>query len=112
MATASNSEALSLLELFSEAMNRRVTLECREDYTQCISTVRTEYSAALKHLPRIEIIAVGVVSETFASDDCHIVYQKSALYKGDVFTKRLSPAMFEPAIERLGLGRLTVSVCE
>ena len=111
MATALKSEALPLLELFSEAMNRRVMLECREDNTQCISAVRTGYSAALRHLPRTERIAVGVVSETFASDDCHIVYQESALHKGDVFTKRLSPAMFEPAIERLGLRRPTASGC-
>ena len=33
MTTALKSEALPLLELFSESMNRRVTLECREDNT-------------------------------------------------------------------------------
>ena len=44
MATALKSEALPLLELFSEAMNRRVMLECREDNTQCISAVGTGYS--------------------------------------------------------------------
>ena len=111
MATALKSEALLLLELFNEALSRRVMLECREDNTQCISAVRTGYSAALRHLPRTERIAVGVVSETFAFDDCHIVYQEFAFHKGTVFTKRLSPDIFEPAIERLGLSRPTASAC-
>ena len=106
MATALKYEALSLLELFSEAINRRVMLECRKNNTQCISTVRTEYSAVLGHLPRTETIAVGVVSETFDSDDCYIVYLESALHKGNVFTKRPSRAMFEPA---MGLRRPTAS---
>ena len=47
MATALKSEALPLLELFSEALNRKVMLECREDNTQCISAVKSGYSAAL-----------------------------------------------------------------
>ena len=109
MATALKSEALPLLELFSEALNRKVMLECREDNTQCISAVKSGYSAALRHLPRTERISVGVISETFATDDCRIVYQESALHKGDVFTKRLAPALFETAIERLGLRRPTAS---
>ena len=109
MATALKSEALPLLELFSEALNRKVMLECREDNTQCISAVKSGYSAALRHLPRTERIPVGVISETFATDDCRIVYQESALHKGDVFTKRLAPALFETAIEWLGLRRPTAS---
>ena len=109
MATALKSEALPLLELFCEALNRKVMLECRENNTQCISAVKSGYSAALRHLPRTERISVGVISETFATDDCRIVYQESALHKGDVFTKRLAPALFETAIERLGLRRPTAS---
>ena len=64
MATALKSEALPLLGLFGEALGRTVTLECREDNTQCISAAKSGYSAALRHLPRTERIAVGVVSET------------------------------------------------
>ena len=70
MATALKSEALLLLELLSEAMNRRIMPECRDDNTQCISAVRTGYSAALWHLPRTERIAVGVVSEKFPDMPC------------------------------------------
>ena len=73
--------------------------------TQCISAVKTGCLAALHHLPRTERIAVGVVSETFATDGCRIVYQESSLHKGDVFTKRLAPALFETAIELLGRRR-------
>ena len=75
MATALESEALPLL-LFSEALDRTVTLECREYNTQCISAVKTKYSAALRRLLRTERIIAGVVSETFATDDCRIVYQE------------------------------------
>ena len=105
MATALKSEALPLLGLFSEAVGRTVTIECRENNTQCISVVKSGYSAALRLRPRTERIAVGVVSETFATDACRVVYQESALHKGNVFTKRLAPALFETAIERLGLRR-------
>ena len=69
MATALKSEALPLLELFGEALNRKVMLECREDNTQCISAVKSGYSAALRHLPRTERISVGVISETFVTDN-------------------------------------------
>ena len=105
MATALKSEALPLLGLFSEALGRTVTLECREDNTQRISAVKTGYSAALRHLPRTERIAVSVVSETFATDDCRTVYQEPSLHRGNVFTKRLVPALFEIAIERLDFRR-------
>ena len=105
MATALKSEALPLLGLFSEALGRTVTFECREDNTQCISAVKSGYSAALRHLLRTERISVGVVSETFATDGCRIVCRESSLHKGDVFTKRLAPALFETAVERLGLRR-------
>ena len=73
MATVLKSEALPLLELLCEAMNCRVMLESRENNTLCISSVRKGYSAAFRHLPRTERVAMGVVSETFAYDDCHIV---------------------------------------
>ena len=82
MAIALKFEALPLLGLFSGALGRKVTLECREDNTQCISAVKTGYSAALRHLPRTERISMGVVSETFATNACRIVCQESSLHKG------------------------------
>ena len=105
MATALKSEALPLPGLFSEALGRTVMLECRENNSQCISVVKTGYSAALRHLPRKERIAVGVVGGTLSPDNCRIVYQESSLHKGDVFTKWLAPALLESAIERWGLRR-------
>ena len=102
MAAVLKSEALPLLGLFGEALSKMVSLECREDNTQCISAGKTGYSAALRRLPRTERIAVGVVNGTFATDDCRIVCQESSLHKGNVSTKRLAPALFETALGRLG----------
>jgi hypothetical protein len=103
MATALKSEALPLLDLMSAALGRSVCLECREDNTQCITAVKTGYSAALRHLPRTERIALAFAFDIFSGPDCDLVYQESALHKGDVFTKRLEPAKFETAVLRLGL---------
>ena len=47
MATALKSEGLRLLELFSEALNKKVMLECRAPNNQCISAFKSGYSAAL-----------------------------------------------------------------
>ena len=105
MATALKSEALPLLDLFTLTLGRSVVLECREDNTQCIAAIKSGYSPALRHLPRTERIALSVAHETFADPCCVLQYQESALHKGDVFTKRLSPALFEIAIPRLGLTR-------
>ena len=66
---------------------------------------------AIETLARSERITVGIVCPTFVSNDCRIVYQESAHNKSDFFTKRLSPAMFELAIERLGLMRSTAFEC-
>ena len=79
MAIALKSEALPLLELFREEMNRRVMRECRENTTKCISAVQTGYSAVSRHCPRTKRIALGVDSKSFASDDCHIAQALPAL---------------------------------
>ena len=110
MASALKSEALPLLELFSEAMNRRVMLECREDNTQCISAVKNGQSANMRHLGRVHRVSIGAMHELFyptsevdpvtgeideqPSLGCKIVYSESAKHKGDFFTKALAKDAF------------------
>jgi hypothetical protein len=109
MATSLKSEALPMVDLFSQALGRDVGLLCLEDNTQCIAAVKKGYSAALRHLARTERIALGVAHEQFFADDSNFVleYQASELHKGDVFTKKLTPAPFEHAItELLGMSGL------
>ena len=97
-----------MLDLLSAALNREVHLDAREDNTQCIAAVRSGYSAALRHLPRTERIALSTCHEIFVEDaERHSLnYEVSENHKGDVFTKRLSPAAFERAIAMLGLRRM------
>jgi hypothetical protein len=79
-------------------------LLCLEDNTQCIAAVKKGYSPALRHLHRTERIALGVAHEQFFGVNSNFVleHQASALHKGDSFTKKLVPHMFELAIkERL-----------
>ena len=109
MATALKSEALPLLDLLTLTLGRPVVLECREDNTQCIAAVRSGYSPSLRHLPRTERIALSVAHETFSNPSCVLVYQCSSGHKGDVFTKRLAPSLFETAIPRLGLSRRSLA---
>ena len=42
----------------------------------------------------ISMIALLVARKTFECPDCRLVYQESALDKGDVFTKKLGPATY------------------
>ena len=109
MATSLKSEALPMVDLFSQALGRDVGLLCLEDNTQCIAAVKKGYSAALRHLARTERIALGVAHEQFFADDSNFVleYQASERHKGDVFTKKLTPAPFEHAVtELLGMSGL------
>ena len=50
IATALKSEALPLLDIFSEAMNRRIMLEFREDNDQCISAFPNGIQCGIKTL--------------------------------------------------------------
>ena len=97
-----------MLDLFRCALGREVHLDVREDNAQCISAVRNGYSAALRHLPRSERIALSVCYEVFMEDsERHSLnYEPTATHKADMFTKRLSPAAFEKAIEMVGLRRM------
>ena len=56
--------------------------------------IKTGCSAALRHLLRMGRIALPVARETVECPDCQLVYQESALHKGDVFTKKLGPATY------------------
>ena len=65
LATALKPEVLPMLELLEQALGRPVRPRCLEDNTQCIQAADTGYSAALRHLPWIERISLGVVHGFF-----------------------------------------------
>ena len=109
LSTALKSEVLPVIDLFRTALQRDVLLECLEDNTQCITAVETGYSSALRHLPRTERISLSFAHDVFQEPGCLIRHQESSLHKGDVFTKRLEPAKFEPAVSRLGLRRMSTT---
>ena len=95
-----------MIDLFSQALGRPVGLLCLEDNTQCIAAVKKGYSPALRHLARTERITLGVAHEQFFGDNSNFVleYQESSKHKGDSFTKKLVPHLFEIAIkERLSM---------
>jgi hypothetical protein len=111
MATACKTEALPMVDLFSQALGRPVGLTCLEDNTQCIAAVRTGYSAALRHLARTAKIALSVCHEQFFGDNegFSLVYEESTRHKGDIFTKKLEPWKFERAMtELLNMKRATL----
>ena len=95
------------MELLEHALGRPILLRCLEDNTQCLQAAETGYSAALRHLPRTERIATGVVHEIFSerSDQHELVYQETSSHKGDMFTKRLDPNAFERALTLINLVR-------
>ena len=108
LSTAMKLEGLPMQDLFSRALGREVTLEAREDNTQCIAAVKNGYSAALRHLPRTERIALSVCHELFIENEGTYVlkYEPSEEHRGDIFTKKLSPMSFERAVEMACLRRM------
>ena len=93
------------MQIFLErVLRRRVPLVCLEDNTQCLGAVKSGYSAALRSLPRTERISLSVAHETYVlTKGNEIRHHPTDQHKGDVFTKRLDPAKFEEALDRLGL---------
>ena len=104
MSTSARAEAIPMQVLLERALGRRVDLICLEDNTQCLTAVKTGYSAALRSLPRTERISLSVAHETFVlTPGNEIRYHPTETHKGDAFTKRLDPNKFEIALELLGL---------
>ena len=94
-------------QIFLEsALGRRVDLVCLEDNTQCLSTVKSGCSAALRSLPRTERISLSVAHRTFMlTPGDEIRHQSTNMHKGDVFTKRMDSIKFGTALDLLGLRR-------
>eukprot|EP00972_Heterocapsa_arctica_P010689 1567872-Heterocapsa_arctica.AAC.1 len=63
MANALKSEALPMVDMFSQALDREVGLTCLEDNMQCFAAVRKGYLPSLRHLWRTERIALGTAHE-------------------------------------------------
>ena len=104
MATAAKTEGVPAQLLMEAALRRNVGLQCLEDNTQCIAAVRTGYSPALRSLPRTERIALSVAHELFMETEGNsLVYEETAMHRGDMFTKRLAAPAFEDAVARIGM---------
>ena len=104
MSTTSRTEAIPMQIFLEQVLRRRVSLVCLEDNTQCLGAVKSGYSAALRSLPRTERISLSVAHETYVlTKGNEIRHFPTDQHKGDVFTKRLDPAKFEEALDRLGL---------
>ena len=100
LATSLKAEVLRMMGLLEQALCRLVRLRCLKDNTQYLQAAGTGYSAALRHLLRTGRISVGVVHETFSYKDLHeLVYQGTSFYKGDMFTKRQDPNVFERSLD-------------
>ena len=109
LSTGMKAEGLPMQDPFTAALGRDVIMEAREDNTQCIQAVRTGYSPALRHLPRTERIALSVCHELFVeSEGLYVLkYEPSEEHRGDIFTKKLPPILFERAIGMACLRRIS-----
>ena len=105
-------EGAPLQALLSATLGRPVRMIVFEDNTQCIAAVRRGYSASLRHLPRTQRLALGVMHEIFYGDEdecgeaaglCELRYCESKRHKGDVFTKVLPRGPFRDALARIGM---------
>ena len=112
-------EGLPLQEFLSSMLSVDLPLHVWEDNSQCIIAVTNGYSPNLRHLARVQRTCIGALHEAFfptVEEDvltgevdeqqfltCSIAHCPSAQHKYDLFTKPLDRALFQAAIERIGM---------
>ena len=72
-----------------------------------INSIRKRYSHAMRHLPRVHRISLGLPNETTTHEDtdedgnARVHKAATANHKGDFFTKELDRAKYEHALNMI-----------
>ena len=108
-------ELIPLQILLQAMLGEAVDCVVKEDNAACTIAVMKGYSPSLRHLKRMQRIALGHLHEIFFEDEHHdgsantdgkFTLEKAATadHKGDLFTKELHPAQFNHALDLIRIG--------
>jgi len=107
LATCLRSELLPAQFLLQKIIRRPVNAMVMEDNEATITSIRKGYSPAMRHLPRVHRISIGLLHEITTreetADDGNVRVHKAATadHKGDLFTKELDRAKYEHALSMI-----------
>ena len=107
LATCLRSELLPAQFLLQKIIRRPVSAMVMEDNEATITSIRKGYSPAMRHLPRVHRISIGLLHEITTrdetADDGNVRVHKAATadHKGDLFTKELDRAKYEHALSMI-----------
>ena len=107
LATCLRSELLPAQFLLQKLIRKPVNVMMMEDNEATIPSIRKGYSPAMRHLPRVHRISIGLLNEITTreetDDDGNVRVHKAATadHKGDLFTKELDRAKFEHALNMI-----------
>ena len=124
LSIAIRNDAIPLQILLSTLLGRPMRTKVFEDNEACITAARKGYSPSLRHLPRHQRLALGVVHETFYTDDDEteedlkekermrkqfgdivLEHKDTKDHKGDFFTKELPRPAFEAAVRMMKISK-------
>ena len=97
------SEALPALNMFDVLLGRFCELDICEDNQATIRVVKNGFSNKLRHVSRTHKVNVGGLSELLEDPSIELSYIDTKEQAADIFTKALSPQLWGPALEMLGL---------
>ena len=116
------SELLPAQFLLQKLIRKPTNVMPMENNEATITSIRKGYSSAMRHLPRVHRITIGLLDETTTreetDDDGNVRVHKAATanHKRELFTKELDRAKFEHAqhdpdeLRRLKSGMKLMSV--
>ena len=95
---ALRSFGLSCLDLWDALLGRSVSLVFHEDNETAITAMRHGHSPAMRHLSRTHGVCLRWLAERFRTDECVLLYERSALQAADIYTKAfVVPAEWDKA---------------
>ena len=107
LATCLRSELLPGQFVLQKLIRKPVNAMLMEDNEATITFIRKGYSPAMRHLPRVYRISIGLLNEITTrektDDNGNVRVHKAATadHKGDFFTKELDRAKFEHALNMI-----------
>ena len=100
-------DALPMLSMWDLLLDRKCELEVCEDNQATITVVKKGYSAKLRHISRTHKVNLASLKEVLCSPGVSLEYIESKKQAADVFTKALSPGLWDSALEMLSISELT-----
>ena len=97
------SEALPTLQLWCRILKREVRLEVLEDNEATIKIIKKKGSAKLRHVTRTHKVNLASTYDVFEDPSVGLEYVNTKEQAADIFTKALSPQLWDHALRLMGM---------